>query len=332
MATTEQLARSEVRFAPRRVAHGNFFVSDLEGSMAYYEKVLGLQEVFREPGIGAGFMSNGNSHHDVGLIQIPKQDLRGRDGQLQVPAKEDRRPGLNHIGWEMETEAELVAAYERAVAAGIELHRTVDHLIAHSVYLFDPEGYYHEFYSDTEDDWHSIYDEHKGELITGNWNPTASEPARKPNYDPNPTYKNVPGAPLRPIRAARVSLLVSDLRLMTEFYTNVLGLDVVAERTDRGYVVLSGALGYWDVGLFQAEDGQHGMHHFGFELADVEELAEATDRLRAAGADVQGEFEHPTKRSVAVRDRDGIPLEFYVELSRDPSALDSPMNPMPYLV
>jgi catechol 2,3-dioxygenase len=300
--------------------------------MTYYEQVLGLQEVFREPGIIAGFLSNGNSHHDVGLIQIPKETLTGRDGQVQVLAKKDRKPGLNHIGWEMETEAELVEAFRRATAAGVEVHRTVDHLISHSVYLWDPEGNYHEFYADAEEDWQAVYEQNEGALITGQWDPTASAPSDRPKYNPDPTYVNVPGAPLRPIRAARVSVLVDDLEEMTRFYTDVIGLDVAADRSGEGFVILTGALGYWDVGLFQAGSDTRGMHHFGFQLADDAELETATERLRSAGADVQGEFSHPTKRSVAVRDPDGILLEFYVEQSRDPAQVGAPLDPAPFTV
>jgi catechol 2,3-dioxygenase len=332
MTTTQQLPRSEVKFAPRRVGHGNFFVSDLERSMTYYEHVLGLQEVFREPAIVAGFLSNGNSHHDVGLIEIPKETLIGRDGQVQVMAKADRRPGLNHIGWEMETEAHLVEAYKRAVEAGVEVHRTVDHLISHSVYLWDPEGNYHEFYADAEEDWRAVYERNTGALITGNWDPTASAPSERPKYNPDPTYQNVPGAPLRPIRAARVSMLVADLEAMTRFYTDVIGLQVAADQSGDGFVILSGALGYWDVGLFAAGAQTRGMHHFGFELADAAELETATERLRSAGADVVGEFSHPTKRSVAVRDPDGILLEFYVEESREAAQLDAPLEPAPFTI
>jgi len=48
MASAQQIPRSEVRFAPRRVAHGNFFVSDLErGYEALREDILTDSERFR---------------------------------------------------------------------------------------------------------------------------------------------------------------------------------------------------------------------------------------------------------------------------------------------
>ena len=333
MTLQSNSARSEVRFRPRRVAHGNFFVSDLEASMRYYNDVLGLREVFREPGIGAGFLSNGSSHHDVGLIQVTDRTLTGRDGQVQVAADRGRAPGLNHIGLEMETEAELVAAYERAREAEVEIHRTVDHQISHSVYLFDPDGNYLEFYADADQDWRAIYEANEGQLITGNWAPDLENASTSPKYVASPELARVPDAPLTPRRAARVSLMVSEMPTMLAFYEEVVGMTLVAGGVAEGFAVLSGAVGNWDVGLFEAAGGSHpGLHHFGFELGSGDELEEAVKRLERQGVEPEIRISHPTKESVAVRDRDGIMLEFFIERSRDPGDLRTSPDPVPFLV
>ena len=65
---TEQRTEPAVRFHPRRLGHANLFVSDLDRSMRFYSAVCGLEEVRREPAIRIGFLSNGNTHHDVGLV------------------------------------------------------------------------------------------------------------------------------------------------------------------------------------------------------------------------------------------------------------------------
>jgi catechol 2,3-dioxygenase len=333
MTLQSNSARSEVRFSPRRVAHGNFFVSDLEASMRYYNEVLGLREAFREPGIGAGFLSNGSSHHDVGLIQVTDKTLTGRDGQVQVAAERGRAPGLNHIGLEMETEAALVSAYERARTAGVAIHRTVDHQISHSVYLFDPDGNYLEFYADADQDWRAIYAANQGQLITGNWVPDLENASTSPKYVASPEFASVPDAPLTPRRAARVSLMVSDLSMMLAFYEEVVGMTLVAGGAEDGLAVLSGALGNWDVGLFQTDTGsERGLHHFGFELGTSDELEEAVKRLERQGVEPDIRISHPTKESVAVRDRDEILLEFFIDRSRDPGDLRTPIDPLPFLV
>lgn len=334
--TNTTIDRTAVRFAPRRIGHGNFFVSDLARSMEYYEQVFGLQVVFRESEIGAGFLSNGNSHHDVGLIEIPKTTLVGRDGQVQVPVDDARKAGLNHIGFEMESEAQLVAAYERAKAAGVEVHRTVDHTIARSVYMFDPDGYYLEFYADSQDDWRAVMEgKDEQELLTGSWTPDMGTASPDSKYVVDPKFETVDGAPLQPRRAARISLLVADLAASVDFYTNVIGLTVVASSDgDDGFAVLAGTVGAWDLGLFQAAPGQSvpQMHHFGFELSDTVELDGVVSRLQDAGATVEHRVDHPTKTSVSVKDPDGILFEFFVERSYDPQDLAATVSPLPYLI
>ena len=54
-------------FQPRRLAHVNLYVADLERSMDFYTRVIGIEEVYRTPLGGGGFVSNGNTHHDVGF-------------------------------------------------------------------------------------------------------------------------------------------------------------------------------------------------------------------------------------------------------------------------
>ena len=57
-------------FRPRRIGHTNIFVGNLERSMAFYENVLGIKEAWRRENICAGFVNNGNTHHDVGMVDI----------------------------------------------------------------------------------------------------------------------------------------------------------------------------------------------------------------------------------------------------------------------
>jgi catechol 2,3-dioxygenase len=312
-----------IQFGPRRLAHGNFFVSDVETSLDFYERVCGLTLVFREPGIKAVFLSNGNSHHDVALMGVSNAARIGRDGQVQVPKGRGTSPGLNHLGFEMATEAALVAAYQRAVAAGLPLHRTADHQIAHSVYLFDPEGNYLEMYADATRDWRGIYQAVGDELLTGVWDPDAAPPNEEPLYDPDPSYARVDDAVLHPIRTSRATFAVRDLPRAISFYTEVVGLRLRGGGAGDGYAVLGGALGGPDIGLISARgDLAPGLHHFGLELAS-DELAEAEDRLAAQGVAVTTRIETAAKRSVVITDPDGIRLEFFV-----PGAEPIPAGPM----
>jgi catechol 2,3-dioxygenase len=301
-----------IRFGPRRLAHGNFFVRDVEASLDFYQRVCGLTLVFREPGIQAVFLSNGNSHHDVALMGISAEARIGRDGQVQVPRGRGTEPGLNHLGFEMATEAELVAAYQRAVAAGLPLHRTADHQIAHSVYLFDPEGNYLEMYADATRDWRGIYRAVGDQLLTGVWEPGAAPPNAEPLYDPDPAYARVEEAMLHPVRTSRATFAVRDLPRAVSFYTGVVGLRVRSGGADSGYAVLGGELGGPDIGLIAANgDVTPGLHHFGLQLAE-DELQAAEQRLAASGVPVTMRIDTAAKRSIVLADPDGISLEFFV--------------------
>lgn len=301
-----------IKFGPRRLAHGNFFVRDVEASLDFYQRVCGLTLVFREPGIQAVFLSNGNSHHDVALMGISAEARVGRDGQVQVPRGRGTTPGLNHLGFEMATEAQLVAAYRRAVAAGLPLHRTADHQIAHSVYLFDPEGNYLEMYADATRDWRGIYRAVGDELLTGVWDPDAAPPNEEPLYDPDPGYARVEEAVLHPIRTSRATFAVRDVQQAVSFYTQVVGLRVRRGGAESGYAVLGGELGGPDIGLIAAGgDIAPGLHHFGLQLGE-DELAAARERLAAHGVRPEVQIDSPAKRSIVLTDPDGIRLEFFV--------------------
>jgi catechol 2,3-dioxygenase len=123
-------------FRPRRLGHVNLVVGDVDRSMDFYMQIIGLEESYRRPLVKAGFLSNGNTHHDIGLVESGG------------PLGQGRRAGLNHTAFELETEVDLVGDYDRAISAGVEFDRTSDHDIAHSVYGRDADG--NHYHSDPE--------------------------------------------------------------------------------------------------------------------------------------------------------------------------------------
>ena len=332
MSTVRQSAET-VSFGPRRLGHVNLFVDELNRSMDFYHQVCGLEEVAREAGIGAGFLSNGNTHHDVGLIQTTSgQALHGRDGQVQIPSGRGTEPGLNHLGWEMPNEAALVAAYRRAQVTDLAIHRLADHQISHSVYLFDPDGNLHEFYADAMRDWRGFF---QGELdlITGVWEPDDRASA-EPLYDPDPEIRNVPGALAHPLRISYAVLLTDRLQAMTSFFSDVAGLSVAHETRDKQCVCLHGAankLGI-DVALIDSGGAKSGLHHFGFELADADEVEQTKQRLSDADYRVVNEVDTPQKRALFVSDPDGLPLAFFARTETIFGALDRAGDARPLLV
>jgi catechol 2,3-dioxygenase len=301
-------------FRPRRLGHANLFVSDLERSIQFYHKVCGLEEVFRESAIRAGFLSNGNTHHDIAVVQVTETSLLGRDSQALLPEGWGKRAGLFHLGFEMENEAELVAAYRRARQSEVKILMTVDHQLARSVYLFDPEGNLLEFYADTTKDWRSIFRAYENQLVTGPWNPGEPAPVAECNYPVDPDIRRVADAVFHPRRVAHAALAVRDLEASLGFYCEVAGLQEVVRASDGTFAVLRCTCPGYDLALFQAgADRPVGLHHLGFEMSDEGQLDEAEVQLKRVGIEPESWLDHTTKRSIFLKDPDGILLEYYVQ-------------------
>lgn len=308
-------ANDLIALRPRRLGHANIFVSELERSMDFYRRVCGLTEVFREAGIQMGFLSNGNSHHDVGLMQIAQAPRVGRDGHVQIPEGRGYRPGLNHLGFEMENEAELVAAFQRARRQGFNLHRVTDHGIARSLYLFDVEGNLLEFYADAIDDWRKFYASHENQLISGDWTPDASSAQTRPLYSATyqPTY--VEGAVFATRRLVSATLAVNDLAAMTRFYVEIAGMQPVEDKAGDGEVALAGSLGEPSLVLAQRRpDEKPGLRFVSFELAPQADLDLAQQELARVGIMTES-FDSRSGRGamagIMVTDPDGLRLEFH---------------------
>lgn len=325
----------EVRFSPRRLGHSNNFVGDVERSMQFFTDVCGFEEIARELQIPAGFVSNGNTHHDLGLVGLSKGEARiGRDGHLQMPKGRGIEPGLNHMGWEMENQKELVDAWHRYEKTGLPIHRLVDHQTSHSVYIFDPDGILHEIYADAIQDWRSVL---KGDLmhLTGSWDPDAvDEPTTNVRYHPDFELGVVPNAALHPTKISRETVICDDYDGMVDFYENVIGLDV-KHRADNFTVVGGIASDYYDVALFRANNGEaRGMHHMSFTMQDEQGIEDGAAQLKERGVEIEREIDNDAKRSIFIRDPDGMGCEFYIDRKQGAYDLVQSADPsdQPYLI
>jgi len=302
---------------PRRLAHLNLFVSDLERSAAFYQEVCGFQEVFREEGIHMAFLSNGNSHHDLALMETTTETRVGRDGHVQVSTGRGRVAGLNHLGFEMETEAQLVEAFRRARQAGVRIDRTTDHQISHSMYLYDGDGHMLEFYADVALDWRALYRQLEGALISGAWDPEAAEPLTESRTEESPDIQPRAGSVL-PARATTCAgLPVNDLETSLAFYTDVIGLSPDPTVGGDDWALLSGSGGTPDVCLVERRDLQATRLLFGgIQMESGRPIRDAYDALRRqqVPAAVVGDDE---TGALVVGDPDGITLVYSVAGFRD---------------
>src|SRR5262245_44900759 len=114
----------------RGLTHIHLMVRDLERSLAFYTRVFGLKECFRE-GAHMVFLNTPNSHDLITLNEDPREAaVAGVNG------------GVNHFGFRLTDMSDLDVAVAEVEAAGGTLIRRGEHAPgAPFAYVRDPDGY-----------------------------------------------------------------------------------------------------------------------------------------------------------------------------------------------
>lgn len=305
-----------INFRPRRLGHVNLWVHDLDRSIAFYEGVCGVQLVRREPELRIAFHSNGNTHHDLGLAETSRgRDRFGRDGSLQIPKDRGLVPGvLNHIGWEMETEKDLVAAYDRAAKVLGKPPRSLDHIISHSVYVADPDGNVQEFYADDIKNWRSVFNLEAEETVTAVWDPHARPPTEDRNFHDNPAIQKVAGAPIPTSHLTGVVFATRRFDEMVQFLVSTAGLLQTGRSGTEGSRVaqFAGVLGGHDFTLVEDRAAEKiGIQTIRFEIAEHVDLQQIQARVDGRGVPCVVSKSKDGTEKLTLRDPDGFQLEFY---------------------
>ena len=127
--------------AVSKVGHLVLRVRDLDRALEFYTSVLGLHEVARRD-FGEGpmaFLSSGNSHHDVALVET------GEAGTTPGNA-------LHHFALKVgDSIADLAAVRAALEAEGIPVHMALDHRVSQGLYVSDPDGNLIELYVDASE-------------------------------------------------------------------------------------------------------------------------------------------------------------------------------------
>jgi catechol 2,3-dioxygenase-like lactoylglutathione lyase family enzyme len=117
-----------------RVGHIGVQVSDVDRSVDFYRKVLGLKVTGRwgPPDFGRPmcFMRLKDKHHDVVLFELAED--AGKVGVTAGDSRARRAPGLDHIAFEVDSREDWLAALEHVRASGVE--------IVTGPYVHGPEG------------------------------------------------------------------------------------------------------------------------------------------------------------------------------------------------
>jgi len=117
-----------------RLNHAVLYVSDVPKSVAFYTHVLGFRHlVANSLRTNAAFLQapGSTNDHDLAVFGIGAGTLHADQGPM--------RAGLYHLGWELDTLAELEAMMHRLAEAGSLLGAT-DHGTTKSLYARDPDG------------------------------------------------------------------------------------------------------------------------------------------------------------------------------------------------
>lgn len=121
-----------------RIGHVHLKVADLERAVAFYRDVIGF-EITQRYGLEAAFLSAGGYHHHIGL-----NTWESAGGKPPPPGT----TGLYHVAILYRTRADLAAALQRVLDAGIPLEGASDHGVSEALYLRDPDNNGVELYWD----------------------------------------------------------------------------------------------------------------------------------------------------------------------------------------
>jgi len=120
-------------------------------------------------------------------------------------------------------------------------------------------------------------------------------------------------------------LFVGPLERAVDFYTEVLGFEVIARepRANAAFLRLPESDNHHDLGLFglgadalPKQRGTVGLYHLAWQVATIDDLAAARTRLMEANA-ITGESSHGATKSIYGVDPDGNELEIMWLLPRD---------------
>lgn len=126
-------------------------------------------------------------------------------------------------------------------------------------------------------------------------------------------------------RLNHLVLWVRDAQRSLAFYRDVLGFSIVEMPSPQAvFLRANGSDNHHDLGLFgigpdappPSAGRQVGMYHAAWEVATIQDLARAREKLMQAGALV-GESDHGNSLSLYIKDPDANELEVFWMLPRD---------------
>ncbi len=269
-------------------------VSDLDRSRQFYERALGLRAADLPDGkltLAAGA--------DAPLLEL--------HGDATAPKLDRHRTGLFHFAILVPTRRDLAVSLARLAGAQWPLDGASDHLVSEALYLSDPDGNGIEIYRDRpREEWRRTADGLAMATLPLDLRSLVDELSEQV---PEPDATLLPSG----TRMGHVHLQVADLRDAEDFYSGVLGFDVVVRGYPGALFVSAGGyhhhlgLNTWhSAGADAPERGAVGLRSYEVTLPDAAELERVLGRVQAAGLPVE-----QLPEGVAVRDPSGNLVELH---------------------
>jgi catechol 2,3-dioxygenase len=266
-------------------------VADLSRSAEFYERVLGLPLISREP--------------DTALLgadaQHPALELRAL---AEPTALAPHSTGLFHVAWLHPSRAALAETVRRVAGARWPIDGASDHGVSEALYLSDPDGLGIEIYADRPRDTWQRPPGGRGVVMVTLALDIDDLLAQAPEA---PSESVAPGTAI-----GHVHLKVADVPQATAFFRDVLGLEEQALLPSAAFLSAGGyhhhiGLNSWQsAGASASPPSAPGLRGIGFELGSEQGMEALRERVTAAmPAALQSQ-----DADVALEDPDGIRLTF----------------------
>jgi catechol 2,3-dioxygenase len=284
-----QVQTETARLAPEtRLGAVELTVTDLDRSVPFYEKAIGLRTHRREDGraaLGAG-------GEDL-LVLVEDPDAR----------PSGRHAGLYHFALLHASREELARAAARLVRMRIPIQGASDHGISEAIYLPDPDGNGIELAADRpKEEWPDL------SVMSGGPDPLDLNALIASVADEDPPELVAPDAVI-----GHVHLHVGDLEAASRFYVDVVGFEVMTHLPSAVFVAAGGyhhhvGFNTWrGPGVPPAPEGTVGLRHYAVVLRDENEFDALRERAQAAGVGVE-----ETTHGTLLRDPAGNVLLFRI--------------------
>src|SRR4051794_32909508 len=268
--TMTTIASTPILPATLRLGRVALTVSDLDRSVAWYQRALGLRVHAHEPTTAE--LGDGTS-----VVLELVEDAQAR------PA--GRHAGLYHYALLYPSREELARAAVRLAQTRTPIQGASDHGTHEAIYLPDPDGNGIELAADRpREQWPTPEEEFGG----GGPRPLDFDSLLTTVAAEAPADRVQPG-----LRMGHVHLHVGDVERGLAFYRDLLGFEVWAQLPSAAFVAAGGYhhhLGFnvWrGRGVRPAPDHTVGLRHWTIELDTPGEVAEVRARMEAAGIPVE---------------------------------------------